>query len=589
MQRGKWLWYLFLVPVLGIGLLVGVAGDNTYQQLRKLEEAYSYITKKYVDPVNPAKLVEDAIEGMLEELDPHSVYISAKEMKRVRENFNASFEGIGIYFEIVEDTIVVLMPITGGPSEKVGLQAGDRIIAINDSSAIGFTNEDVQKHLKGPKGTKVKVTVVRHGFKKPLEFVITRDRIPIYTVDAAYMVDDQTGYIKINRFARTTYAEFVKAVTALKGQGMQRLMLDLRDNPGGYMEMAIRISDEFLPEGARIVYTKSRHPEMNQTFTATGGGLMEEAPVIVLVNERSASASEIVSGALQDHDRALIVGRHTFGKGLVQQQFPLSDGSVLQMTISRYYTPSGRLIQTPYTGGDREAYFKKKQELFSKLNRWVVVDTKEMLKHVPDSLKFRTDHGRVVIGGGGIWPDYIVPADTLSRVAQVVIQKNLDDMFSRWWLDHEGATLKEAWTPERFVREFTVTDELLDAFWRFASRHGVRVEETLPDVGMDEDRLREVFASLDLEESAWPAFRRFVEAHRTSVPDDKQSDEIILSWQEVQEARDVVATRIKAHLARKTWGISWWFPVIHHIDRTFQEAMRLWPSAEALALEATER
>lgn len=317
---------------------------------RKLREAFLIVQQRYVDPVDSDRLTEHAIRGMLSRLDPHAVYLSAAEMRRVQESFEGSFEGIGITYELLpgpdgQDTIAVQSVIPGSPSDQAGLLAGDRIVAINGSSAIGFTHERVQRALKGPRGTQVRVTVRRPGVPELREFTITRDRIPLYTVDAAYMLDRQTGYLKISRFARTTHREVVPALRRLRQQGMERLVLDLRNNSGGYLEVAVQVADELLGGHQLIVRQQGRRPEHQASWRARPGGLFETGPLIVLVNERTASDSEIVAGALQDHDRALLVGRHTFGKGLVQEQIYLPDSSALRLTVARFYTPLGRLIQ----------------------------------------------------------------------------------------------------------------------------------------------------------------------------------------------------------------------------------------------------
>ena len=321
--------------VLGLNLEAALSSDNdTYEQLQKLENAFIIIQRQYVDEADPKVLVESAVLGMLEELDPHSIYISPEEIDELQESYKGSFGGIGVLFEVINDTIRVVSTITDGPSDDVGIIAGDRIIAIDDSSAIGFTSRDVQKHLKGKIGTPVDVTVHRPRARAPLNFTITRDRIPLYTVDASYMVDDATGYVRVDRFAMTTYQEFKEHTDALRKQGMERLIIDLRHNGGGIMESAEKIADELIAGNKTLVYTKGRNSQFDKVVRSTNGGSLEQMPVIVLVNEYSASASEIVAGALQDHDRALIVGRRTFGKGLVQSQFQLPDRSVLQMTIS---------------------------------------------------------------------------------------------------------------------------------------------------------------------------------------------------------------------------------------------------------------
>lgn len=564
-----------LAAALLIGVLLGVqardavSGDDGFSNLRKIEEAFAYITRSYVEHVDSAQLSKDAIEGMLAGLDPHSIYIDASEMQRVRENFDASFEGIGIYYEFIAgpegtDTLAVLMPIAGGPSEEAGLLAGDRIVAVDDTTAIGWQTPQVEKYLKGPKGTKVRVTVQRPGYERPLSFSITRDAIPLHTVVAAHMIDEQTGYIKLQRFARTSHEEFLQALRELRAQGMERLVFDLRDNAGGLMEMAIRISDEFLPAGDMVVYTQSRRPDFNREYRARGGGAFETQPVIVLVNENSASASEIVAGALQDHDRGLVVGRRTFGKGLVQQQFALSDGSVLQMTISRYYTPAGRLIQTPYANGDgSDDYYASKLDLVRHDRELLrqetagdasggVLPAEVLVGDAPDSLRFQTDAGRTVYGGGGILPDFLVRPDTVSRALRVVIGRNLDSEFARAYLDDAGAALRDRWAGQQraFVRDYELPDEAFRAFLAFAEEEGVAVVDTPPE-GDDEG---DVLVRADLD-----------------------------------EARPFIETRIKAYLARRLFDIEAFYPVVQAIDPTLQAAMGLWPQAQELAAAAPGR
>ncbi len=557
MKHTRFVWLAVLL--LSTGVLLGVtlgtylSDDNTYKSLKKLEDAFLVITQRYVEDVNTSELAESAIEGMLKKLDPHSVYIDAERMRRVTEDFNASFEGIGISYELIPgpddtDTLAVLNPLPGGPSEEVGLISGDRIVKVDGRSAIGYTHEDVQRNLKGPRGTKVDVTVSRPGYRKPLQFTITRDKIPIYTLEVAYMLDDRTGFIKLNRFARTTHAEFREAVLDLKGKGMERLVLDLRQNAGGFMDMAVRISDEFLPGGKVIVSAKGRLPDTNEQYVSKPGGLVEDKPVIVIVDENSASASEIVAGALQDHDRGLIVGRRTFGKGLVQKQFVLNDGSSLRVTISRYYTPSGRLIQTPYENGDKEGYYVNKLE---QLREDRGHDAEEILSNVPDSLKYRTDRGRIVVGGGGIMPDVVVYSDTLSPFMQVVRFRDLEGLFVRDWLDRDGAHLREVWSERRsdFIDSFGVDDGDIDRFVEFASRHGVTIEagsERTTEVG-DEDSF--VFTTADLDAD-----------------------------------RQVLKTRLKGRMASRLFDRSTWYPISRSFDKVLGKAMNLWSEAEAMAV-----
>ena len=557
--------YTFGIVLLMAGVLLGmqissaVSSDNTFQSLLKLENAFRLIQESYVEDVDSAELVESAIEGMLDGLDPHSVYIDAETMRKVNEDFNASFEGIGISFEFIQgpegsdrDTIAVLNVIPGGPSEEVGLSSGDRIVAIDDTTAIGFNSLQVQQYLKGPRGTKVKVTVKRPGLGRPMDFTITRDKIQLYTKDAHYMIDDETGFIRINRFARTTYDEFMEGLQDLKAQGMKRLVLDLRDNPGGYMDMAIRISDEFLGEGQMIVSQRSRHPEFNQSFYARAGGAFEDDPVIVLVNSRSASASEIVAGALQDHDRALIIGERTFGKGLVQKQYTLSDNSVLRMTISRYYTPAGRLIQTPYENGGREDYYEEKREQ----RRIDAVTPREILEDVPDSLKFETDGGRIVFGGGGILPDYIVQPDSSSAFVRAV--SGLGSEFVRNWLDVHGGQVHGNWDGRRqaFIDAYEVTDDMFEAFLSFA----------------------EARSSIEI-----------VEGPKPEVVEGDEDAPVYVTRAEVADDEAWLRTWLKTRLARRLFDTSAQYPIYNQVDRVFLEAMQLWEPAEALALSYDAR
>jgi len=351
---------LILFIGLAAGVLIGASltsksgSGDVGEEVQKVREVLSLIKNEYVDTTNTEVLVEDAIMHMLGKLDPHSSYISAKDIVEANEDLKGNFEGIGIEFNIFNDTLVVVSALSGGPSESVGLLSGDKIIKVNDKNiaGIGLTNRDVQTHLKGPKGTEVKIEVIRKNVSKPIEFTIVRDKIPQYSIDTSYMLDHEIGYIKINRFAQTTYTELKDAMNKLRKEGMTKLILDLQGNPGGYMDQAINIADEFLPKGEKIVFTKGQESRYNENAFATEKGEFERGDLIVLVNEGSASASEIVAGALQDNDRALVVGRRSYGKGLVQRPFDLNDGSEIRLTISRYYTPSGRSIQKPYDNLD---------------------------------------------------------------------------------------------------------------------------------------------------------------------------------------------------------------------------------------------
>ncbi len=547
-----------------LGILLGfqirdvASGNNHFENFRKIEEAYNFITRAYVEPVDSSELAEDAIEGMLAGLDPHSVYINSEEMRSVRESFDASFEGIGIYFELIEgqeerDTLAVLMPIAGGPSDEAGLEAGDRIIQINDTTAIGFTDDQVRQYLKGPSGSEVTVHVQRPGYPERLTFEITRDRIPLETVIAAYMTDDRTGYVRLQRFARTSHAELLEAIENLEGQGMERLILDLRGNAGGLLEQAWRIADEFLSSGEMVVYTDSRHSGNNREYRATNGGSFETQPVIVLVDENSASASEIVAGAIQDHDRGLVVGRRTFGKGLVQQQFGLTDGSVLQMTVSRYFTPAGRLIQTHYeNGNDETSYFEAKREI-REVREGVgdqgLIDVSAFADQVPDSLKYTTDGGRIVFGGGGILPDYLVRLDSVGPALRTVIGRRLDDSFARSYLSD---SFREQWEGREanFIRNYAIDEATFNAFMVFVGQHGVEVVDVRP-----------------------------VEA----------TEEPILVRSEAAASRPDIEIRIKAFMARRMYGVDAFYPVVGSIDKTLIEAMDLWDAASGLAVARPRR
>ncbi|MGI9174156.1 MAG: S41 family peptidase, partial [Rhodothermales bacterium] len=521
------LFLLLLGTVLGVKIEAYISQPDTAKQLQKLEEAFLIVNRYYVDEVKADATAEDAIAAMLEGLDPHSSYISPEEIAEVKESFRGSFGGVGIWFDPSTDTVRVISTIPDGPSEAAGVMAGDRIVAIDDTSAIGFTDRQVQKYLKGPVGTKVDVRLRRLGARDPIDVTITRAQIPISTIESAFMVDDETGYIRVSYFAVTTHEEFLEELKELKGQGMKRLVLDLRDNPGGVMQSAVRIADEMLDGKQMIVYTKSRNEQYNGSDYSTGGGTFEKEPVIVLVSEHSASASEIVAGALQDHDRALIVGRRTFGKGLVQQQFPLPDESVLQMTVSRYYTPSGRLIQTPYQDGKLEDYYEEK---FASLNK-SMFDPNDYIESIPDSLKFKTDAGRTVFGGGGILPDVVVPPDT-SASLMAINRQGLAFRFVQDWFNRDEANLRATWADRQdaFVSSYDAGETMWPEFLTWLDTEGFLdgEGEATPDSSSQEDA--------DQEDA------------------DTTAASANLSIEGVEEYRDILQTRLKAYLARDLYG-----------------------------------
>ena len=378
-------------------------------QMKKLMNAEFAISEFYVDSVNDTKLVEDAIRGMLDKLDPHSSYTTAEETRELQMPLQGKFSGIGISFNMKQDTLYVISLIAGGPSERVGLRPGDRIVSVNDTVVAGvkMSTTDIRKRLMGEKGSLVRVGVKRPGVAENIDFGITRDEIPIYSVDASYMVDNKTGYVRISRFAEATADEFEEAYNKLKKQGMKQLILDLSDNGGGYLNTAVELANWFLQKGETIVYTEG-NSSPRYDATATGSGKFKDGKLVVIVNQNSASASEIVSGAVQDWDRGVIVGRRTFGKGLVQRQFSFEDGSMMRLTTARYYTPSGRCIQKPYKAGDKEGYAR---DVLDRYNGGELMHADSI--HVADSLRFNTlKSGRVIYGGGGIIPDVFVPVDT---------------------------------------------------------------------------------------------------------------------------------------------------------------------------------
>lgn len=452
----------------------GNADGNLLNGVLKFKEILSYINRDYVDTVNTEQLVDYAITGMLEKLDPHTSYIPAGELQMANSQLEGDFEGIGVEFQIIKDTIYIVSPISGGPSETVGIRAGDKIIKINGVSSAGIQIQtpDVFKKLRGKKGTKVVVTVVRKGEKKPADFVIVRDKIPTYSVDVAYMVDNKTGYIKVSRFAANTYTEFKEALIKLKSKGMKRLMIDLRDNPGGYLDRATKIADEVLSGNKLIVYTDGKDGQYDQKTYANTAGDFEEGSLIVLINEGSASASEILSGAIQDNDRGLIIGRRSFGKGLVQMPIPLSDGSELRLTISKYYTPSGRCIQKPF-GKTSEEY---EMDMIHRYEHGEFFHADSI--HQNDSLKFKTRDGRVVYGGGGIMPDIFIPRDTsdYSRYLGDLYNKSIVREYAiNYVAEHKKELDEMGFT--RYYREFSVTDKMLGEVVEAGRRSDVKFIE----------------------------------------------------------------------------------------------------------------
>ena len=431
--------------------------------IEKLGRAELAIANLYVDSVDENKLVEDAIRGMLEKLDPHSAYTTAKETQSMNESLNGSFDGIGVQFNMVDDTLLVIQPVTNGPSEKVGIIAGDRIVAVNDTAIAGvkMSKEEIMKRLRGPKGTMVNLTIVRRGIKDKLTFKVKRDKIPVTTMDAAYMIRPGIGYIRLGSFGMTSSDEVGTAIDSLKKKGMKDLIFDLQDNGGGYLQAAAAIANEFLQKGDLIVYTNGRSAP-RQEFKAEGEGRMRKGRIVVLANEFTASAAEIVSGAIQDQDRGVVVGRRTFGKGLVQRPLTFDDGSEIRLTIAHYYTPSGRCIQKPYKKGDREDYAMDLDKRY-KHGEFTNQDS----IHFADSLKYYTlRKHRIVYGGGGIMPDYFVPLDTTkyTKMHRQLAAKSIVINQSLKYIDAHRKELKSQYKDfNKFLEKYQVPQSLVDA------------------------------------------------------------------------------------------------------------------------------
>tara|TARA_B110000093_G_C12957937_1_gene405762 strand:- start:901 stop:2514 length:1614 start_codon:yes stop_codon:yes gene_type:complete len=458
---------------------ISSAQSTSQEANQKFNQLLNVVSAVYVDSVDEMRMVDDAIVRLLADLDPHSVYIPKKDKEKMNEPLQGKFEGVGIQFNIFLDTILVVSPISGGPSEKLGILSGDKIVTIeNDTVAgTGINNSDVVKYLRGKKGTIVNVGIKRSGETELLRFDIKRDKIPIYSVEEGYLVNEKIGYVKVTRFARNTVAEFNAQLSALQKEGMEDLILDLRGNGGGYLSTAISLADQFLNENKLLVYTQGRSMQKDEALSSRGGSF-RKGKLVILIDEGSASASEIVSGAIQDWDRGLIVGRRSFGKGLVQKPFPLPDGSEFRLTISRYYTPSGRCIQKPYDKG-KKAYRNDINERF-KSGELTNPDSIQM----PDLLKFSTKiNGRTVYGGGGIMPDVFVPIDTSTRSDYYMnlLRKGVFNTFSLSYLDKNRNKLSKIYNDKyEFAKNFVVTDELLADFIKFGEKKKVdKVEEDL--------------------------------------------------------------------------------------------------------------
>lgn len=538
-----------------ISLSILSASTNAQVKLTKSSEKMAltmyFINKLYVDKIDEKKLSDDVVKALLHELDPHSSYISEKEVKEMNEPLEGNFDGVGISFNMMTDTLYVIETISGGPAEKVGILPGDKIIYVGDTLIAGvkMPNKKVMSLLRGPKGTKVDVKVLRRGVPDLIEFIITRNKIPIYSLDAAYMIDKKTGYIRLNRFGATTTDEFNEACKKLKQEGMQNLILDLQNNGGGYLTAAIELADEFLDKDKLIVYTEgANQPKKNEKSTSKG--LFEQGKLIVLINEYSASASEIVSGAIQDWDRGVIVGRRSFGKGLVQRQIPLPDGSQLRLTTARYYTPTGRCIQKPYENGKEENYA---MDVIERYNKGEMMHADSI--HFPDSLKYQTlINKRIVYGGGGIMPDYFVPVDTIGFTnylrnlnARAITYKTAMKLVD----NSRKELLKKYPTGDIFLKEFEVSDDLLKQLIANAEEENLYLKPENKTDSTDKDEIKDNVTKSDTDER------------------------VEFSENEYIRSLPIIKVQIKALIARDLYDNTSYFKVINGINEVYLNACKI--------------
>ncbi|MEO1254641.1 MAG: S41 family peptidase [Bacteroidota bacterium] len=527
---------LYITITLCIGVFIGanMAGSTTkptsdvIKNLSKFRQVLMHIENDYVDEVNSDELVESAISNMLEELDPHTSYIPARDLELIQSRLEGNYEGIGIEFNIFKDTIHVVSPLSGGPSQKLGIRAGDKIIKVNDKTVagIGITNQKVVETLRGPGGSEVKVSIKRKGENELIDFLIERDVIPQYSVDVSYMVDEKIGYIKIARFANSTYLEFKEALLKLKDQGMENLVLDLTGNPGGYLNRAVQIADEFLSGKQMIVYTDGKEKRYIEEHYSGDEGDFEQGSLVIMVDEGSASASEIVAGAVQDHDRGLIVGRRSFGKGLVQMPIDLNDGSELRLTISRYYTPSGRSIQKKYTEGNLDEYYREAYERYNSGELY----SSDSIKF-DDSLAYKTDKGRIVYGGGGITPDAFVPLDTTENTRylnRLFSTNSLQEYTVKYAQDNRDKLLNMEFNA--FKTYFEVSDEMLRDLIVVAEGNKLKFDE-----------------------------------------------------KEFNRSKKLLKQLIKAYIARGIWDNEGFYPIFNEQDEIFVKAIQLMDQADKIS------
>lgn len=523
---------VWLPVIIGVSVVAGIfiggifSGKNYLADSdRKLNTILNLIQQEYVDTVDIDELVENSIPKILTNLDPHSMYISAKELSSVNDELEGSFSGIGISFMVMSDTIRIIEVISGGPSEKVGLLPGDRIVAINDTSCIGIKDEDVKKQLRGVKDSKVKLGIKRPTSKKILTFTVTRGDIPVSTIDAAYMIDKITGYVKLNKFGKKAYQEFLTEMLSLRSQGAERFIIDLRGNGGGLMQPALLIANEFLPENNLIVFTKGREKKNDEQIWSDGMGSFKEEELVVLIDEYTASSSEILAGAIQDNDRGLIIGRRSFGKGLIQQQIPLPDSSAIRLTIARYYTPSGRCIQKDFKRGDENQY---SLEVYDRYNHGEIF-SKDSIK-VDEDNEYYTASGRKVYGGGGIIPDIFVPSDTagISQYYINVANAGLLQKFAYQYTDINREALSKMSDYTELLRRLPSNDALLWDFVSFAVDNGVAAR-----------------------------------------------------WYYINQSRDLILTRLKALIARDVFGNEAFYPIYNSKDNNIDAAMKAFKKNKA--------
>ena len=527
---------LYIAITLCVGVLIGanMAGSTStptsdfMKGLNKLRQVLTHIENDYVDEVDSEELVESAITKMLEELDPHTSYIPAKELELIQSRLEGNYEGIGVEFNIFKDTIHVVTPLSGGPSEKLGIRAGDKIVKVDGENVagVGITNQKVVEMLRGPGGSEVTVSIKRDGEEELIDFTIERDVIPQYSVDVSYMVDDEIGYIKVARFANSTYLEFKEALLKLKDQGMKKLVIDLTGNPGGYLNRAVQIADEVLAGRQMIVYTDGKEKRYAEEHYSGEKGDFETGSLVIMMDEGSASASEIVAGAVQDHDRGLIVGRRSFGKGLVQLPIDLNDGSELRLTISRYYTPSGRSIQKMYKSGDLDEYY---MEAYNRFENGEVYSSDSIKFN--DSLVYKTDKGRIVYGGGGITPDYFVPLDTAqnTRYLNRLFNTNSVQEYTVKYAQENREELAEMGF-ETFRASFDVTDKMLKELVDVATGNGLKFNE-----------------------------------------------------KEFNRSKRLLKQLTKAYIARGIWDNEGFYPIFNEQDEIFQQAIQLMDEADKIA------